>query len=102
MKQVLINYIVKPEKVDENATLIKQVFEQLKETQLRGVKYSAYKMGENVFVHVAQFENEAAHQQFTSLESFKAFRKDMAERQIEKPVTNNIEEIGSFSTMHHR
>jgi quinol monooxygenase YgiN len=100
MKQVLINYIVKPERVDENATLIKQVFAQMREEQVKGVKYAAYKMGENVFVHVAQFENEAAHQQFTSLESFKAFRKNMAERQIEKPVTNDIEEIGSFSTIH--
>ena len=96
MKHVLINYIVKPERADENAALIKQVFKQLKEKQLVGVKYSAYKMGENVFVHIAQFENEAAHQQFTALESFKAFRKDMAERQIEKPVTNSIEEVGSF------
>lgn len=100
MKQVLINYIVKPEKVDENATLINQVFVEMRELKLKGVKYSAYKMSENVFVHVAQFENEVAHQQFTSLESFRAFRKNMAERQIEKPVTNNIEEIGSFSTIH--
>jgi quinol monooxygenase YgiN len=101
MKQVLINYIVKPDKVGENTTLIKQVFEQLKKEQLRGVKYSAYKMGENVFVHVARFENEAAHQQFTSLESFKAFRKDIAGRQLEKPITNTIDEIGSFSTIHN-
>ena len=99
MKQVLINYIVKPEKVDENARLIKQVFKQLKAEQLVGVKYSAYKMGGNVFVHVVQFENEAAHQQFIALESFKVFRQNMAERQIEKPVTNNIEEVGSFSTI---
>jgi quinol monooxygenase YgiN len=97
MKQVLTNYIVEPEKVDENATLIRQIFQQMRKEQLKGVKYSAYKMGENIFVHVAQFENEAAHQQFTSLESFKAFRKNIEERQIEKPVTNNIEELGSFS-----
>lgn len=89
MKQVLINYIVKPEKAAENATLIKQVFKQLRAERLAGVKYSLYKVGENVFVHVAQFENETAHQQFTSLESFKVFRQNMAERQIEKPVTND-------------
>src|SRR5687767_15151774 len=99
MKQVLINYIVKPEKVVENTTLIKQVSEQLKREQPRGVKYSAYKMGENVFVHVARFETEAVHQQFTSMESFKAFRENIAGRQIEKPITNNIDEIGSFSTI---
>ena len=96
MKQILTNYIVKPEKVDENVKLIRQIFQQMREEQLKGVKYSAYKMGENVFVHVAQFENEEVHQRFTSLESFKAFRKNIEERQIEKPVTNNIEELGSF------
>lgn len=100
MKQVLINYIVKPEKANENAALIKQVFVQLKEAQLKGVKYSAYRMSNNVFVHVAQFENEAAQQQFTSLELFKIFRTNIAEWQTEKPVTNNIEEIGSFSTIY--
>jgi quinol monooxygenase YgiN len=100
MKQMLINYIVKPEKADENTALIKQVFAQLREAQIKGVKYSVYKMSENVFVHVAQFEHEAAHQQFISLESFRTFGKNMAERQIEKPVTTNIEEIGSFSTIY--
>jgi quinol monooxygenase YgiN len=99
MKQVLINYIVKPEKVDENAALVRQVFTQLKAVRLGGVKYSVYKMGENVFVHVAQFESEAAHQQFAALESFRLFRQTMAERQIEKPVTNDIEEVGYFSTI---
>ena len=99
MKQVLINYIVKPDKVHENATLILQVFEQLKREQLKGVKYSVYKMGEHVFVHIAQFDNETAHERFAALESFRVFRQNMAERQIEKPVTNRIEEVGSFSTI---
>ena len=99
MKQVLVNYIVKPEKASENAALIRHVFEQLQAEKPEGIKYSVYKMGDNVFVQVAQFESEAAHKKFTSLTSFVAFRKDMAARQIETPVTNVIEEIGSFSAI---
>lgn len=99
MKQMLINYIVKPETAKENAALIKDVFEQLKAKQLKGVKYSAYKMGDNVFVHVAQFETEAARKKFTSLTSFGTFRKNITVRQMEAPITNDIEEIGSFSSI---
>jgi quinol monooxygenase YgiN len=99
-KQVLINYMINAGQVDENISLIKNVFAQLNAVKLTGIKYSVYKMGENVFVHIAQFENEEAEKKFAQLGSFMAFRKDIAARQREKPVTNNIEEIGSFSTMH--
>lgn len=98
-KQVLINYLVKPERVDENVALIKEVFKQLKTAKLTGVKYAAFKMGENVFVHVAQFASEAANKAFSELEAFKAFQKDGATRRLESPIINEIEEIGSFSSV---
>ena len=65
MKQQLINYIMKPEKVNENIMLIKNVFKQLQAERPIGIKYAAYKMSENIFVHVAQFEIETAHDKFT-------------------------------------
>jgi hypothetical protein len=99
MKQVFINYMIRPDMINENISLIRNVFAELKVAKLNGVKYSAYKMGENVFVHVAQFETVEAEKAFTELKAFKAFRKDMAARQIEKPIINDIEEIGSFSAM---
>ena len=99
MKQVLVNYMVKPEMVDENISLIKDVFAALHAAKIKGIKYSAFRMGTNVFVHVAQFETPEADKEFSSLEAFKAFRTDIAMRQLERPVTNEIEEIGSFSAM---
>lgn len=99
MKHLLINYLVKPEKVEENISLIKSVFEELKVSGIEGVKYAAFRMGDNLFVHVARFETNEAHERFTSLQSFRDFRKDIVSRQIEKPVTNHVEEIGSFSTL---
>ncbi|SIO37642.1 antibiotic biosynthesis monooxygenase family protein [Chitinophaga niabensis] len=99
MKQVLVNYIVKPEKIGENIALIKDVFLALKSSRSKGVKYSVYRMGENVFIHIAQFETEEANNEFRALEAFKAFRKDHSERQVEKPITNDIEEIGNFSSI---
>lgn len=94
-----MNYMVKPEMVEENISLIKNVFAALHAAKIKGVKYSAYRMGENVFVHVAQFETPEAENEFSTLNAFKAFRKDIATRQLEKPVTNEIEEIGSFSAL---
>jgi hypothetical protein len=99
MKQVLVNYIVKPEMVEENISLIKDVFAALHAAKIKGVKYSAFRMGGNVFVHLAQFETPEADKEFSALDAFKAFRKDISSRQLEKPVTNEIEEIGSFSAL---
>lgn len=97
MKQVLINYMVKPEKVGENIVLIKNVFLELKATKTKDVKYSAFRMGENVFVHVAQFETPEAEEEFNRLEAFRAFRKNIETRQMEQPIVNQIEEIGSIN-----
>lgn len=97
MKETLINYMVKTEKVAENIQLIKEVLKQLKESQLKGIKYASYQMGDNLFVHIAQFENEAAHHAFTNLPAFQAFRRNINDRIIEKPITNEIAEIGRYA-----
>jgi hypothetical protein len=99
MKQQLINYMVKPDKVEENVQLIQNVFKELKVARIHGLKYSVYKMGENVFVHIAQFETPDSQTAFMELDSFKAFRENISARQLEKPIVNPIVEIASFSTI---
>ena len=99
MKEQLINYMVKPDKVNENTELIQNVFKELQSTKIHGLKYSVYKMGANVFVHIAQFETPASQAAFRELASFKAFCKEISTREIEKPIVNTIVEIARFSTL---
>lgn len=99
MKRLLINYVVKPERAEENQVLIRNVFAELKKANLAGVKYQVYKMGNNVFVHIVQFADEEANRRFTELAAFRTFRKEMDLRLEEKPVTNQLFEIGSYSSL---
>lgn len=100
LKSVSINYITYPEKAEENKQLIEQVFHQLQEQKLEGIKYAVFKMGENVFVHLAQFESEEANEVFRTLPAFRAFQKNINGRLISKPITTPMMEIGTFSTFH--
>jgi hypothetical protein len=97
MKSVIINYSVKPEKAEENALLIKGVMDELKEKNIQGMKYAAYKVGDDEFIHIAQFENDDANGKFIALPSFIKFRTNHTDRALSKPVTTTVEEIGSYS-----
>lgn len=96
-KQIIVNYIVKEGRVEENIRLVREVLRQLNEQRPEGVRYAAYKMGDNVFVHVALFRDEAADKAFTSLPAFQAFRRNMSDRLEEKPIVNEVIEIGRYT-----
>lgn len=98
MQQMIINYVVQKERAGENIDLIRQVFKQLHEQGIQGVKYAAYKMGENVFVHIAQFENEEANKLFSALPAFRSFRRHISDRLEEAPIVNDVQEIGSYAS----
>lgn len=96
-KQIIVNYIVRDDRVEENIRLVQEVLRQLNEQQPEGVRYAAYKMGDNVFVHVALFRDEAADKAFTNLPAFQAFRRNMSDRLEEKPIVNEVVEIGRYT-----
>jgi len=96
MKKTQITYTVKPEKVDENIRLIQEVFKQLQNDKINGIKYTCYKVGDNVFTHIVQFENDAANLAFTNMSAFKEFRKAFNDRVIGKAVSNEVSEIGFY------
>jgi hypothetical protein len=94
----MTNYIVKMSMVETNLKLAKSIFYELDYKQVEGVKYSAYKMGENVFIHFATFDSKAAERKFQNLESFKLFSESIAKSVEEKPVVNEIEEVASLTS----
>jgi quinol monooxygenase YgiN len=97
MKSICINYITYPEKAEENRKLIKAVFQQLYQKKISGVKYAAFQMGENVFIHLAEFKTEDAHDAFRALPAFQAFQKNIRSRLSSKPITTPMREVGHFS-----
>lgn len=96
MKQVFIHYSVKEELVEENEQHIHAVFKELGQIRPVGIRYSSYKMGTNVFIHIANFSTEAAHKLFSELPAFKVFQSTIKGRLLEKPIVNDVSEVGSY------
>ena len=95
-KQVLINCMVKPERVSEYRMFVKRIFEQLWQEEIQGVKYDVYKMEDNLFIHISRFATEEAKVEFEHLESVMLFNKNLNQLTNEKPVVNEVEEIEDY------
>lgn len=94
MRKVLVSYKVKPDRVDENETLIRAVYEQLDREKPKGLRYATFKLNDGVnFVHLAVIEGENP---LNDLAAFKAFQAGIKERCDVPPNPQDITEIGSY------
>ena len=95
MREVMVRYRVKPDQVERNKELVRAVYEELHRAEPEGLRYMTLRLDDGVsFVHVS--ESEGKENPLTSLDSFKEFQRDIADRCDEQPVVTEIEEIGSF------
>lgn len=97
MKSTQISYILKPEKLNEHILLVQAVFRELHNLASIDMQYACFKTTDNTFVHIAQFGSEVAQKAFTELAAFRAFRKNLSDRILDKPVSEDILEIGHYS-----
>jgi hypothetical protein len=95
MKQVMVRYKVKPERVQENEELVRAVYDELQRTAPAGLRYATFQLEDGVsFVHVAQTED--GHNPLTEVAAFREFQKEVGERCEEPPVVAALREIGSY------
>ena len=94
MKRTLIRYKTKPEMADENAELIKRVFEELKAARLEGVRYLSLRLDDDTFVHLV--EAESGDSALPNLAAFKAFQSGIRERCVEPPVLRSASIVGNY------
>ena len=102
MKRVIVNYRVKPDRVEENEALVRAVYEELAETEPDRINYATFKLDDGVsFVHISKFEpGEDAG--LSGLAAFKEFQREIQDRCDEPPVVTPLEEIGSYRFFHSR
>jgi hypothetical protein len=94
MRRVLVRYRVKPELVEENERLVRDVYAELAATEPDGLRYATFKLDDGVtFVHVAVHDDDNP---LTRTEAFQRFTAGIRERCDEPPVTAALEEIGSY------
>ena len=94
MRQVMVRYKVKPDRVEENEALVRAVYEELHRTAPAGLRYATFREDDGVsFVHVAQTEDGNP---LSAVAAFARFQDGIGERCDEAPVVTVLYEVGSY------
>jgi hypothetical protein len=97
MRQVIVRYKVKPERVEENVELIRAVYDEIHRTKPAGLRYATFKLDDGVsFVHLAVIESEEGASPLSRVDAFQEFQKNIEDRTDEGPVVTDLDQIGSF------
>jgi hypothetical protein len=98
MSYTLVTYTVKPGREDENAALVRAVFDELTQTQPAGFRYAVFQLPEaRQFVHL--YTNEGAPAgALQALPSFQAFVSGAQERHEQPASFAEPELIGDYRT----
>lgn len=97
MKQMMVRYKVKADRVAENEQFIARVFEQLKQEQPPGLQYASFKLEDGLsFMHLVSLDAADGSNPLRELTAFSAFAADVRDRCEEPPVTVELQEVGSY------
>ena len=94
MRQVMVRYKVKPERVEENEALVRAVYEELAAAEPDGIRYATFRLDDGVsFVHIALVDDG---QSLNELGAFQRFTADIRDRCDEPPATSTLHPIGAY------
>lgn len=97
MNPIIVQYRVKADKAQQNIDYIANVFAALNESKPDGVRYASFQLEDGVsFVHIASIETQDGSNPLASLDAFKAFTRDIAERCEQPPVAKKGDLIGNY------
>ena len=96
MRQVMVRYKVKPDRVEENEELVRAVYDELARVAPPGLRYATFRLEDGVsFVHLA-IQSEDGPTPLAKLDAFQRFQQDVRDRCDEPPVAGEVHEIGSY------
>jgi hypothetical protein len=97
MRQVMVRYTVKPDRVEENEALVRAVYDELHRTAPAGLRYATFRLADGVsFVHLSATETDDGRNPLLDLEAFARFQEAIGERCEQPPVVSELQEIGSY------
>lgn len=88
----LVQYRVKPEKVEENQRLVEAVFSELAARAPAEVKYAVLRLGDDTFCHFVEDRSRALQK----LEAFSAFQYDDEARRLSAPQQTEMDVVGNY------
>jgi hypothetical protein len=96
MGSSMVRYKVRPDRGDENASLVRAVYEQLNRDRPEGLHYVTFQLPDGVsFMHVV-FETDQPGRILGEVAAFKAFSAEIESRCEEPPVATELTVIGSY------
>ena len=97
MRHTMVTYTVKPGHEEENAALVRAVFEELAETRPAGLRYAVFYLREpRQFIHV--YTDEGSTSGVQELASFQAFVAGAKDRHEQPATFTQPELIGDYRT----
>jgi|SRR4051794_34229643 hypothetical protein len=95
MRRVMVRYRVKPEHVEENERLVREVYAELHELAPDGFRYGTFTLEDGVtFVHLATQEDGA--NPLGDVAAFRRFQEGIRDRCDEPPAVTELREVGSY------
>ena len=96
MSHTIVTYTVKPGREEENAALVRAVFEQLSNDQPAGFRYVVFQAADSGdFVHLHTDEGAAAGT-LQQQPAFQAFVAEAADRHAQPATFRQFELIGAY------
>lgn len=95
MKHIMVRYKVKADRVEENAALVRAVYEELARSRPEGFRYATFKLPDGVsFVHLGILDSDDNPLARTA--AFAEFQKGLRDRVEEPPVAVELEAVGAY------
>lgn len=94
---MMIRYKTSEARAEENAALVRAIFEEIRACAPNGIRYVCYRHADSVtFVHMATITN-LEKDWINALPSFKAFQSQLKERCVEPPVVSELNALESYA-----
>ena len=96
MGSSMVRYKVRPDRADDNETLVRAVYEQLARERPEGLHYATFRLPDGVsFMHVV-FETDQPGGILGKIDAFRAFTAEIEGRCEEPPVVTELTLVGSY------
>ena len=97
MGKIMVRYKVKPDQAALNEELVRNVYEELKQTSPAGIRYATFLLQDCLsFVNIASNDSEDGQNPLMKVAAFRAFQEGARERCQEGPVASDLREVGSY------
>ena len=95
--QVMVRYVVKPDRVADNEDLVRAVYAELQATQPAGLTYATFVLDDGAsFVHVASVDSEDDRSPLDEVAAFARFLEGLDDRLVAPPVVTTLRRVGSY------